>query len=562
MIPVNEALWTQSKANRLSPRFEQKYNNIVQQFFSRDPRHWPIYQLAELGDLVTRRKFLNLHSNVSMAERLETESRIPQHSSDAVTPFDPLALYTANMSKNWEDPASVENVVTTPCDPAIHGAMLATIANPNLVSRQYAGGAVELEQVVIRQIANLVGYDDKTATGLFTQGGTFCNLYGYLLGLRKAFPGSSVNGLSEETFCMMNSEAGHYSNMTDLALLGVSINKQVMRIKVNRDNQIDTQDFKRRMIECVQKGIKVPTILLTCGTTDTFAIDDVEAIYHIREAICHRYNLSYKPHIHVDAAVGWSLMFFNEYNFDENKLDINPATLYGLETIMPKVRSLRFADSITIDFQKWGYVPYTSSMIIIKNGDDMEALKQDPRYFTYFDPKMKEDSHLQSTIECSRSAVGVFSAYSALSYIGIEGYQLLMAYCMQNANYLRYLLSTQEHCRVVSASNQGPSVTFRLYHPDLKEDPYELFDEERRVVDDEFFDSEANHAAYHRKNFTARRGRCLHTNWVESIAHTDYNSSGYCLYLPGEKAVFFNPHTTRDQIRDFVEHLYFHRHRV
>ncbi len=40
------------------------------------------------------------------------------------------------------------------------------------------------EKTVIRKVANLIGYDADKASGLFTQGGTMCNLYGYLFGIR------------------------------------------------------------------------------------------------------------------------------------------------------------------------------------------------------------------------------------------------------------------------------------------------------------------------------------------------------------------------------------------
>lgn len=557
MAKVSKEMWLKTDANRVSEQFCRRHQAVLQQFFSRDPARWPVYQIAEISDLVNRRLTLHTRSNVSLSQRLAGESTLPEAGSTEPGAFEPLALFAANMAKNWEDPASVENVVSTPCDPAIHGALLATIANPNMISSEYAGDAVELEKLVVRQMANLIGYDDKLATGLFTQGGTFCNLYGYLLGLRKAFPGSAVNGTSGESFCMMNSEAGHYSNMTDLALLGVNINKQVLRVRINKNNQLDINAFSQALEDCIRKSIVVPTILLTCGTTDTFAIDDIATVYRIRESLVRRYRLGYRPHIHVDSAVGWSLIFFNDYDFHANPLGINPATLSGLESLMPLVKGLKYADSLTIDFQKWGYVPYTSSLVMVKNRHDMEALKQNPAYFSYFEPRIKEQSHLQSTIECSRSGVGIFSAYNALMKIGIDGYRVLIAHGLQNANYLRYLLSKEKHCKVVCASNQGPSVTFRLYHQESADDPQALFDQERCLhTDSRFIDKMANHAAYHRNNFLSRRGRYLKTNWVDSIARTHYDQCGHCLYLPGEKAVFFNPHTSRQQIEDFVAHLY------
>lgn len=103
-------------------------------------------------------------------------------------PFDEVALYAAQHSKNWDDPRSVENVISTPSDPAIHGALLAMIANPNLVYGEYSGMAAELEKLVVRQIASLAGYSTEQATGIFTQGGRFVIYTDTCLGCAKHYP--------------------------------------------------------------------------------------------------------------------------------------------------------------------------------------------------------------------------------------------------------------------------------------------------------------------------------------------------------------------------------------
>ncbi|HFQ5431754.1 TPA: aspartate aminotransferase family protein [Vibrio vulnificus] len=548
--------WLEKQNNQISQHFAYCHQKLVKQFFSRDPNLWPIYKIKQVAELVGHKRNLTMPTNPILSKRLAADSYIPHASSQVIKPFEPLALFAAGHSKNWDDPSAVENVISTPSDPAIHGALLATISNPNLVYSEYAGRATELESVVVRQIANLVGYDDQKATGLFTQGGTFCNLYGYLLGLRKCFPNSATTGIGDKKLAFINSQAGHYSNVTNLSLLGVDMGKQLLRIKVNENNQIDLNDLTKQFEYCIRHDIIVPTILLTFGTTDTFAIDDVAAVYLLRERLCRQYGLNYRPHIHVDAAVGWTLLFFKEYAFERNELAINTATLEGLEVTNSLVKGLRYADSITIDFQKWGYVPYTSSLILVKDRQDMQALQHDADYFSYFEAQQRNQTHLQSTIECSRSAVGVFSAYSALESIGTEGYQMLIAHGLQNANYLRCLLSKLRNCKVVSGSNQGPCVTFRLYPPEMEESAQALFYRERRLIRQKaYMESLVSSATYHRNNFLARKGRYLKTNWVDSIARTDYNEAGHCLFLPGEKAVFLNPNTQRRSIELFVANL-------
>lgn len=120
----------------------------------------------------------------------------------------------------------MENVIGAPCDAGIYGAALASVTNPNLLYKDYAGLVVELEEAVIRQMASLVGYDAEQATGVFTAGGTFCNMYGYLFGICKNLPDSLRHGInSGQDYRFINSKGGHYSNITNLAVLGADVSR-------------------------------------------------------------------------------------------------------------------------------------------------------------------------------------------------------------------------------------------------------------------------------------------------------------------------------------------------
>ncbi|EJL6356782.1 aspartate aminotransferase family protein [Vibrio cholerae] len=546
--------WLALSANQLNPRFEQHYFAVKAKFFSRDPALWPLYRSLEIQPLLQSRRESPVYDH-HLFKQLTTREEVPPFSRYQGKPFDEVALYAAQHSKNWDDPRSVENVISTPSDPAIHGALLAMIANPNLVYGEYSGMAAELEKLVVRQIASLAGYSTEQATGIFTQGGTFCNLYGYLLGLRKALPSSISQGISTGSLQMLNSEAGHYSNMTNLALLGISVQSQVIRVRVNDNNEIDLIDLHRQLSRCFEQEQVVPTIMLTFGTTDTFALDDIKAVYDIRESLCHQYGVRRKPHIHVDAAVGWSLLFFASYDLQRNPLAINAATLSAITEWLPKIRALQWADSFTVDFQKWGYVPYTSSLVMIKNSHDLQALKSDPSYFSYFETARQQETHLQATIECSRSAVGVFAAYSALQMMGIDGYQTILAHGLQNASYLRAQLATLAHCKLVAEQNHGPSVAFRLYPPSVKS-AHDAFALEMDLCQHpDYVEKMVTHTLYHRSHFLARKGQTLNSNWVESLTRTHYDPEGRCLHLPGEKVVLMNPHTMRTHLDAFIAEM-------
>ncbi|MEA3211172.1 MAG: hypothetical protein QOE70_4229 [Chthoniobacter sp.] len=548
--------------HQIAESFRDEIDQLRAQFFSRDPACWPVFGDPVFSELVNfRKQHLPARAGVqqypdgeALLRRLREQNCVPTGPTNPRDGVDPVLLFAAALSKNWEDPASVENVIASPSDPGIFGSMTGILANPNLVHPEYSEMAAELELMVIRQMATLAGYDPTQATGIFTQGGTFCNLYGYLLGIRKSLSQSRELGLEYgQDYRIINSGVGHYSNMTNLSLLGVNIRRKTIRIRATESNDMDLAELERQLTACFQLDCVVPTIMLTMGTTDTFGVDRVKPVCEIRDRLCAQFDVAVKPHIHVDSAVGWPLLFFLGYDFQKNPLRINAATLPGLRRIVDRFRELRFADSFTIDFQKWGYVPYTSSLVMIKNREDLKTLEHDQEYFSYFEKDVEGQTHLHSTIECSRGAAGLFGAYAALHYLGSEGFQRLIANALQNANYFRFRLSGVSGVKLMAAQNQGPSVGFRMYDPDSVSDPEAEFDYECRRPDDAAYRERVErNNRYHRELFLRRGKVGLYTNWVEFIAHTDYDAKGRYGALPGEKAVFMNPRTRYEDIDRFI----------
>ncbi len=551
--------------NRIDPTFDEKKKSVIDLFFSRDQKYWSCFRDPGFRKIVDfRKRNLDPEERISsyprgevLHEKLLKEEKIPEAFSKPEGSFDEILEFSAALSKDWENPASAENVITMPCDPAIYGSMLGSLCNANLVHYEYSQMASELEKNVVRQIANLSGYDANKSTGIFTQGGTFCNLYGYLLGIRKSLSGSVHHGISTvRDYRMINSQGGHYSNITNLSLLGVDIESNVIRIKITENNNIDMVDLEKKLMACFQLKCMVPTIMLTMGTTDTFGVDQVKPVYDLRNRLCKKYEVKVKPHIHVDSAIGWTIIFFLDYDFDRNPLHINSKTLKGLREITGFFSELKYADSFTIDFQKWGYVPYTSSLVMIKDKGDLKYLENDPENFSYFEKQTQGHTHLQSTIECSRGAAGTFGAYAALKYLGKEGYQITLAHCLQNANYFRYRLSQLDFVKVLAIQNQGPSVGFRIYNPkDITNADDEYKFEYNLQNNKDYLSRFERNSSWHRQVFLKRGKIGLFTNWVEFIAHSDYDEIGRMRKFPGEKAVFMNPATTRKEIDIFVENI-------
>jgi glutamate/tyrosine decarboxylase-like PLP-dependent enzyme len=190
---------------------------------------------------------------------------------------------------------------------------------------------------------------------------------------------------------------------------------------------------------------------------------------------------------------------------------------------------------------------------MIKNREDLKALEHDEDYFSYFEKSVEGQTHLHSTIECSRGGAGLFGAYAALHYLGVEGFQRLVANTLQNANYFRFRLNGVPGVKLMAAQNQGPSVGFRMYDPEVVSDPEAEFDFEYRLEDTPAYRGRLERNNRHHREIFLRRGKVgLYTNWVEFIAHTDYDHKGRCGAIPGEKAVFLNPRTRYEDIDQFI----------
>ena len=561
----SEEVFGTANDNCVTPEFEGKFQSVIDYFFSRDQQYWPCFKDPWFKNIIDFRKLkLDPTERISaypqgdiLHDRLLSKNNIPGKYTKPDGRIDDILEFAAALSKNWENPACVENVITMPCDPAIYGTMLGAMANANLVYREYSEMADELEKCVVRQIANLAGYDVNRATGIFTQGGTFCNLYGYLLGIRKVLPEARKYGMGfVHDYRMINSLGGHYSNITNLSVLGVNIETKTVRIKITENNDIDLEDLENQLSACFQLNCAIPTIMLTMGTTDTFGVDRVKPVVEIRDRLCEKYEIKMKPHVHVDSAIGWTMLFFLNYDFDSNPLFINDKTLEGLQENAILFRELKYADSFTVDFHKWGYVPYTSSLVMFKEKEDLKYMENDPENFCYFESDTQGHTHLQSTIECSRGAAGAFGAYSALKYIGMEGYQTVIANCIQNANYFRYRLSQLDFVKIMANQNQGPSVAFRIYNPDVISNAEDEYNYEFNIQHTpEYLKRLERNNHWHRQVFLNRGKKGLFTNWIEFVAHTDYDEKERIHKLPGEKVVFMNPVTTRKEIDTFFDNI-------
>jgi aromatic-L-amino-acid/L-tryptophan decarboxylase len=217
--------------------------------------------------------------------------------------------------------------------------MLAAGLNANLGGRDHI--PIEVERQVVEWMGSIFGFPSE-ASGIFVTGTSMANLMAVLVA-RTAALGQSVrqHGLGGEGACLTayTSTAAHgcIAKAMDLAGFG---SDALRCIEVDRSHRIDVVALRARITSDRNAGLKPFLVVGSAGTVDIGAIDDLAAL----SALCREQGLWF----HVDGAYG---------------------ALGILSPLLaPRLAGLENADSIALDFHKWGQVPYDAGFLIVRDG--------------------------------------------------------------------------------------------------------------------------------------------------------------------------------------------------
>jgi aromatic-L-amino-acid/L-tryptophan decarboxylase len=218
--------------------------------------------------------------------------------------------------------------------------MLAAGLNANLGGRDHI--PIEVERQIVEWMRQLFGFPDG-ASGIFVTGTSMANLMAVLVA-RTAALGRSARqrGLGDEGVRLVayTSAAAHgcISKAMDIAGFG---SDALRCIAVNRTHRIDVAALRARIAADRDAGLKPFLIVGSAGTVDIGAIDDLAAL----SALCREEGVWF----HVDGAFG---------------------ALGILSPVLaPRLAGMENADSIALDFHKWGQVPYDAGFLLVRDGE-------------------------------------------------------------------------------------------------------------------------------------------------------------------------------------------------
>jgi glutamate/tyrosine decarboxylase-like PLP-dependent enzyme len=138
------------------------------------------------------------------------------------------------------------------------------------------------------------------------------------------------------------SSEGHSSFDKAVDMLGIGLDN-LRKIPVDENFRIRPDILEEQIQQDLKSGFQPVCLIGIAGTTNTGAVDDLDALAEMSE----KYNIWY----HVDAAYG------------------GPAA--ALESVSKLFSGMEKADSVVINPHKWLYVPFEAACILVKEPEKL-----------------------------------------------------------------------------------------------------------------------------------------------------------------------------------------------
>lgn len=273
---------------------------------------------------------------------------------------------------------------------AMLGDLLAVLLNNSMYTYKVAGPQVGIEQEIIRQSCQLVGYGPNS-NGTFPTGGSMSNYMALVLGRDVKDPRCRFDGMTKPLIIYTSIES-HYSNAKNVSFAGIGRNN-IRDIEVDSEGKMIVEKLEVQIKEDIKNG-GIPTYVnATAGTTVLGAFDPIDKIADITK----KYNMW----LHVDGAYCGSVMFSKKYKH----------LLKGVER----------SDSFSYNAHKMLGTPLTCSILLVNDKKHLHnSFSNDASYLYQTDG---DDFNLGKTsFQCGRrnDALKFWTLWKSMGINGLE----------------------------------------------------------------------------------------------------------------------------------------------
>ena len=270
---------------------------------------------------------------------------LPEHSADASRVLDDLTRDLIDQGFHVPAANYFGLMNPTPTYMGVLAEALVAALNPQLASLARSQLAARIELQTLRWIGERVGWPGPF-DGTFTSGGNEANFSGLALALAHHFPNSVEQGVASigaQPVVYTSAEA-HHSLDKSVGLLGLG-RKALRRIPITDRIQLDPELLVKEIDNDRSAGRKPFCVVATAGTTNSGAIDDLEALAEIGA----QHNLW----LHLDGAYGAAPIFSDKHH--------------------SLIRGIERTDSVTIDPHKWLAMPFACGVILTRHPEALRT---------------------------------------------------------------------------------------------------------------------------------------------------------------------------------------------
>src|SRR5215204_6705851 len=231
--------------------------------------------------------------------------------------------------------------VASPSTPiGAYADLIASALNANITCWRSGPAGTEIERLVVRWLASLIGYD-RDAHGLLTSGGSMANMIALLIASRRKLgANTSRQGLwnSGSPITIYASEEVHMSISKAADIIGLG-RDNVRGIACDERQRMRVESLRTSIETDLREGLRPFCVVGSAGTVNTGVVDPLSEIADI----AGEFDLWF----HVDGAYGAPGVL------DERKKHL--------------FEGLPRADSVSLDPHKWLYFPVDAGCLLFRD---------------------------------------------------------------------------------------------------------------------------------------------------------------------------------------------------
>ncbi|CAH0547653.1 unnamed protein product [Brassicogethes aeneus] len=321
------------------------------------------------------------------------------------------------------------------------GQWLTDSLNPTVYTYEVSPVFTLMEETVLKEMRQIVGFKNGDGDGIFCPGGSMANGYAISCARYKFMPEIKQKGLHAlPRLVLFTSRDAHYSIKKLSSFLGIGTDN-VYAINTDEKGKMDMKHLEEEVERSIKEGGAPFMVSATSGTTVIGAFDPLEKIHEI----CQKYGMW----MHVDAAWGGGALMSKKHRY----------LLKGIEK----------ADSVTWNPHKLLTAPQQCSTLLLKQDGILSAMnsanatylfQKDKFYDTKYDIG---DKHIQ----CGRRP-DVIKFWFMWKAKGTSGFEQHIDKVFENAKFFTDTIREREGFEMVIPEPECTNICFWYVPPSLR----------------------------------------------------------------------------------------------